>query len=92
MVPVRIELPSVLADLFDGRSSLEVESDTLTGALQELVRLHPLLRTHLFEDTGRLREHVLCFHNGENSRWFEGGDRSLSQGDEIRILQAVSGG
>jgi hypothetical protein len=40
----------------------------------------------------RLRRHVLCFHNQENTRWFESLDRPVATGDVIMIIQAVSGG
>jgi len=56
------------------------------------VRRHPALQVHLFDESSRLRRHVLCFHNQENTRWFESLDRPVATGDVILIIQAVSGG
>ena len=92
MPPVTIELPSLLATMVDGVRTVPVEAQTLAAALHELVRLHPPLETHLFDESGDFRQHVLCFHNGTNTRWLEGSKVALSAGDRITILQAVSGG
>ena len=94
MARVRVELPSLLVR-FAGAATLEVEADTLSQALKALVAEHPALSLHLFDESGAFRQHVLCFHNGTNTRWFEGPgdlDRPVADGDEIRLMQAVSGG
>jgi molybdopterin converting factor small subunit len=92
MVSVRVDLPSVLAGVVGGASSVRVEAVTLEGALRALVGALPALETHLFDESGDFRRHVLCFHNGTNSRWRENRDVPLAEGDTISILQAVSGG
>lgn len=87
-----VRLPSMLARFVGGAPSVPVDADTLAGALDALVRAHPELRPHLFDETGRFREHVLCFHNATNTRWLERLDQPLAEGDVITIMQAVSGG
>jgi molybdopterin converting factor small subunit len=47
---------------------------------------------HLCDESGRFRQHVLCFLNDINTRWLEEKSPSLQDGDCITILQAVSGG
>jgi adenylyltransferase/sulfurtransferase len=89
---VTIELPSVLSQLVAGEARVRVEADTLAGALRALVARHPSLGVHLFDESGGFRRHVLCFHNGTNTRWLEGGDPPVREGDTIRLMQAVSGG
>jgi molybdopterin converting factor small subunit len=89
---VTIELPRVVSQVVDGRHRVAVEAVTLSGALEELVRALPALEVQLFVETGGFRQHVLCFHNGTNTRWLESLDRELADGDTIRLLQAVSGG
>jgi len=89
---VRVEIPSVLAQVVEGRRSVEVEGATLSEAIAALVRLHPALGIHLFDESGRFRQHVLCFHNRTSTRWMEHLDVPVADGDTITILQAVSGG
>ena len=92
MPRVTIELPGMLSDLVDGQRSIPVEADSLGEALGVLVRRYPALDVHLFDETGDLRRHVLCFHNRTNTRWLKSIDVPLAEADTISVLQAVSGG
>ena len=71
---------------------IQTPAPTLRGALDALLRRHPALRVHLFDERGSFREHVLCFHNRTNTRWLESLDVPVAEGDTISIIQAVSGG
>lgn len=92
MARITVELPSVLAGLLGGRRDVALEAATLRQALEEVVRAHPVLGRHLFDETGGLRQHVLCFWNGTNTRWVDERERPLSDGDVLTFIQAVSGG
>ena len=92
MSRVTLELPTVLAQVLEGQRSITVEAETLKSALERAFEMHPALRVHITDESGNLREHVLCFHNDVNSRWRERMDTPLADGDRITILQAVSGG
>ncbi len=92
MAQVTIELPSLLSPLVNGQGAISVKSDSVAGALQALVELHPTLRVHLFDEGGGLRQHVFCFHNRTNTRWLGSIEVPVAEGDTITILQAVSGG
>lgn len=92
MASVTVELPSLLSTIVDGERRITVDAGTLAGVLSALTERHPALRVHLFDETGGLRQHVLCFHNGTNSRWLESLDVPVAEGDTVAILQAVSGG
>ena len=61
-------------------------------ALEDAYAQLPGLRVHLCDESGRFRKHVLCFVNDVNTRWLDGDNPSLHDGDCITILQAVSGG
>ena len=92
MPQVTVALPSLLAGVVGGARTLPIEAETLAGALDELVRRYPALTIHLFDESGAFRQHVLCFHNEESTRWLGSLDRPLAAGDVITIMQAVSGG
>ena len=92
MPSVTVELPSLLAPVAGGAASVAVRGATITEALASLVERYPALDVHLFDETGRLRRHVLCFHNDTNTRWLDSLDVPVADGDTITILQAVSGG
>ena len=92
MARIIVELPSLLARFTGDAREVEVEADSLDAALRVLTDVHPALEVHLFDETGAFRRHVLCFVNGENTRWSKETNVSLKDGDRLTILQAVSGG
>ena len=92
MASVTVRLPSLLSPMVGGAPTIAVDADTVAGALDELVRRHPELRVHIYDESGKLRRHVLCFHNQTNVRWLDELEVPLAAGDTITIYQAVSGG
>jgi molybdopterin synthase sulfur carrier subunit len=92
MAMVNVRIPSLLAELADGRLEHPVEAGTVGGALSALFEQFPQLRVHVFDETGAVRQHVSCFHNGRHARTVEAHAAPLAEGDTVTILQAVSGG
>lgn len=92
MARVSVRVPSLLAELADGDLSHDVEADTVDAALAALFRRFPQLRVHVFDESGAVRRHVSCFHNGRHARSPEAQSAPLEDGDTVTILQAVSGG
>jgi molybdopterin converting factor small subunit len=91
-VDVPVSLPSLLHGAASGKGEVTVTAETFEGALETLLERYPLLRRHLYEADGTLREHVNIFWNDQNIRWLDDPGAPLRQGDTITILQAVSGG
>ncbi len=88
---VRVILPRMLADVL-GEETLRVQASTIAQALEAAYARLPALRHHLCDESGGFRTHVLCVHNGVSTRESGGIKRRVEEGDEIRILQAISGG
>ena len=88
---VTVNLPSLLVPVA-GVARIDIQAETVAEALDNLFDLHPGLKVHLFDESSRCREHVLCFVNDTSTRWMDSLNVALSNGDEITILQAVSGG
>ena len=86
-----VELPSLLRDVLH-KDVLSVEGQTLEDALEDAYDQLPGLRVHVCDETGKLRQHVLCFLNDANTRGLEYAKQPINDGDTITILQAVSGG
>jgi molybdopterin converting factor small subunit len=92
MASVTVRIPSLLAELADGRLEHEVDAGTVGGALSALFERFPQLRVHVFDESGEVRRHVSCFHNGRHARTAEAHADAVADGDTVTILQAVSGG
>ncbi len=89
---IEVRVPGLLRDSVGGQSRLDIEAATLQDALTNLLERYPLLRTHLYDETGKLRPHVLLYYNDQNLAWLGRLDAPLAPGDKLTILQAVSGG
>lgn len=86
-----VRLPRLLEPAIGAIRQVEVEAATLGEAIDSLLETHPTLRVHLFDESGQLRQHVVCFVNGHQTR-LEDRSPALREGSEITFLQAVSGG
>ncbi len=84
----RVYLPSQLRELTSGREILDLPGTSVDGVLAEMVRRFPKTDGWVTDETGALRRHVKIFVNGEQSSLAH----PLSEGDEVRILPAISGG
>lgn len=71
------------------RSEVEVGGATLGAALAELERLYPGIRFRIIDEQDRIRRHIRIFVNGAQLRELA---QPLAAGDELVIVQALSGG
>ena len=92
MAQIDCTVPFLISDCTDGRSRFKLEASTLAHAIEVLLDTYPLLRIHLYTETGQLREHVLLYYNDDNIAWLNRLDLPLADGDRLTLLQAVSGG
>jgi len=88
---VTVILPRMLADVL-GEATLRVQGSTVAEVMEAAYARLPALRHHLCDDSGDFRTHVLCVHNGVTTRETGNLKGRTREGDEIRILQAISGG
>ena len=92
MPAATVRIPSLLAEVGDGRKEIPVDAETVGGALDALFAVLPQLRVHVFDETGSVRPHVSVFHDGRAARDPERLRVPLEPGAVVTILQAVSGG
>jgi molybdopterin converting factor small subunit len=87
-------LPGALRPLAEGRDRVRVhpQRPTVEGALKALWAEHPDLRLRVVDEQGQLRRHVNVFVGSESVRYTGGLDTPLTDGVEIAIIPAVSGG
>ncbi|HSR71223.1 MAG TPA: MoaD/ThiS family protein [Kiloniellales bacterium] len=72
--------------------SVEVSGGTVRAALDSVFADNPALRSYLLDDQGRLRRHVNVFVNGQQVRDRNGLSDPIGDGDEVYVIQALSGG
>jgi molybdopterin synthase sulfur carrier subunit len=89
---IEVSIPSMLRDCTKGNVKFPIEAQMLDEALRQIIIDYPLLRVHLYTESGELRKHVLIFYNEQSITWLDRLDIPLLLGDRILIFQAVSGG
>lgn len=86
---VRVHVSSILHEYTGGASELEAAGRTLRAVLADLERRHPGLRFRIVDEQDRLRPHIKVFVAGRPVRRLEA---RIAAGDEVHVLQALSGG
>jgi molybdopterin synthase sulfur carrier subunit len=91
MARVRVQITRLLADIAGADRITTVEAATAAEAVEALCAVSPALRVHVFDDHGEIRRHVNVFVRGEHTSP-AALDTAVADGDEIALIQAVSGG
>jgi molybdopterin converting factor small subunit len=87
-------IPGPLTSLTGGRSRIAVQTSggTLQGALEALFAAHPGIRDRILTEQWEIRQHVNLFVGKNEARSTGGMATLLSDGIEISIIPAISGG
>ena len=75
-----------------GRAQLSVSAHTVRAVFDDLEQSQSALYRNLCDETGKVRKHLNVFVNSDNVRDLDGLDTTLTPGDVVTILPAVSGG
>ena len=86
---MKVSIPSPLLSYTAGARAVEAEGATLEDVLHELDRRFPGIRFRMIDEQDGIRPHIRIFRNGRQVRELA---TALDAGDEIQILQALSGG
>jgi molybdopterin converting factor small subunit len=84
----RVHLTGSIRERAGGLGTIEVEGETVAGAIAALETAYPALRGWVTDEQGALRRHVKVFVAGRAVAL----DAPIKQGDELHIVAAISGG
>jgi MoaD family protein len=87
-------IPAFLRTFTDGETRVELDTSPVTvdEALAALCELYPGVRDRVLTEQGEVRQHVNVFVGEESIRYTGGLDTPITDGVEIAIVPAVSGG
>ncbi len=85
---MRVAIPSPLRS-YTRASEVEADGATVGELLADLDRRFPGIRFRMIDEQDGIRPHVRIFVNRQRAA---GLDETLAPGDEVQILQALSGG
>ncbi|HXF16857.1 MAG TPA: MoaD/ThiS family protein [Burkholderiales bacterium] len=86
---IRVFIPSPLFSYTGGQKQIEAAGESLAALLQTLDRRYPGMRHRIVDEQDCVRKHIRFFINGEIATRL---DQTLTSGDEVMIVAALSGG
>jgi adenylyltransferase/sulfurtransferase len=91
-MPLKINIPAPLRRYTDGQGMVEVSGNSVGTALASLMQQHPLLKSQLYADDGRLRAFVNVYLNDEDVRFLAKMETATKPDDVISIVPSIAGG
>ena len=91
-MPVTFSLPTVLARLAEGNATLEANGRTLGEVVERVAERYPQLAPRLKDESGGPYPFVAFYLNDEDARFRGGFGAPVTDGDEITVIAAISGG
>ena len=85
---MKVGIPQPLRG-YTNADQVEAEGGTLEALLHDLDQRYPGIRFRMIDEQDAIRPHVRLFVNRERVRAL---DVPLEDGDEVQILQGLSGG
>jgi sulfur-carrier protein len=86
---VKVRIPTPLRSYTANQVTVEATGATVDDVLYDLDRQFPGIRFRVVDEQGRLRQHMRVFVNDDMDRDL---GRVLVTGDELTLMQALSGG
>jgi molybdopterin synthase sulfur carrier subunit len=88
----KVRIPTPLRKLTNNEELVEVNANTVGGAITELQTRYPGIRERLLDDNGAVRRFVNVYVNEEDIRFLQNQETPVKSGDEISIIPAIAGG
>lgn len=84
-----VKIPGPLRSYTQGAAQVSARGDSLTELLADLERAFPGMRFRMIDEQQRIRPHIRIFVNARETPTL---DATLSAGDEVHLICALSGG
>lgn len=89
---ITVQIPPPLREQAGGRLDVPVAGGTVKACLADLVAQCPGLQGKLFDAAGTLRTHINILVNDEDVRYLDDLDTTVTDGQVVVLMPAVSGG
>jgi sulfur-carrier protein len=89
---LKVVIPTPLRKFTAGRDTVEVEAKTIQEMLDNLDSKYPGFRASVCDESGSLRRFINIYVDGEDVRFLENLATPVTDGTEVAIVPAISGG
>ncbi|HID05878.1 MAG TPA: MoaD/ThiS family protein [Armatimonadetes bacterium] len=91
-MPVQVRIPTPMRRLTKDQDVVTVEASTIAEMIDKLEAQFPGIKERLYDESGKLRQFVNIFVDGEDIRFLDGLNTQLSENSEVSIIPAIAGG
>ncbi len=88
----KILIPTPLRPYTDKQDTVDASGATVGELLADLTRKHSGLKTHLYNEQGKLRSFVNVYVNDEDIRYLQKEETPVKAVDTVSIIPSVAGG
>ena len=89
---LKVVIPTPLRKYTAGAESVQIEARTVQEVLDNLDSKYPGIRSSVCDEKGGLRRFINIYLDGEDVRFLENLSTPVTDGAEIAIVPAISGG
>jgi sulfur-carrier protein len=89
---LKVVIPTPLRKYTSGAETVEVEAATVKEALDNIESKYPGFRANVCDESGSLRRFINIYVDGEDVRFLENLATPVTDGSELAIVPAISGG
>ncbi len=88
----KILIPTPLRPYTDKKDAVDADGATVAELLADLTTKHAGLKTHLYNEQGKLRSFVNVYVNDEDIRYLQKEQTPVKASDTVSIIPSVAGG
>lgn len=89
---LKVLIPTPLRKFTSGAETVEVEASTIKELIDNLDSRYPGFRASVCDESGSLRRFINIYVDGEDVRFLENLATPVTDGSEVAIVPAISGG
>ena len=89
---VRVRVPTPLRKYTQGADEVDAQGDTIKALVDNLEQKFPGIKERICDESGKVRRFVNVYVNGDDIRFLQNLETSISNGDSISIVPAIAGG
>jgi MoaD family protein len=89
---LKVVIPTPLRKFTAGAETVQIEAKTIQEVLENLDSKYPGIRSSVCDEKGSLRRFINIYVDGEDVRFLENLATPVTDGAEVAIVPAISGG
>ena len=89
---VRVRVPTPLRKFTQGADEVDAQGDTVKSLVDNLEHQYPGIKERICDEKGKVRRFVNVYVNGDDIRFLQNLETTVTSGDNISIVPAIAGG